>query len=121
MSFLSPSGDRAAPPGETPSLLDELKGIQELLDRPRSRETLLTQLFELEMDIAREHHRQQIAEHTFDLQRRQRRERQAECVRWLRVALAYAVGLLVIVAVAVAVIAVIAGRIDPLDLLPPRV
>jgi hypothetical protein len=39
---------------------------------------------------------------------------------WLRVGLMYAIGILVVVAVAVAVISVITGRIDPVELLPPR-
>jgi hypothetical protein len=120
LSFLARSTDAATSQRETPSLLDELHGIEGLLDRPPTREALLTQLFELEMEIAREHHRQQVAEHEFDLERRERSEQQTRCLRWLRVGLAYAIGALVLVAVAVAVFAVIGGRIDPLELLPTR-
>jgi hypothetical protein len=118
-SLLTP-GSEAERPRETPSLLDELHGIQELLDRPASRETLLAQVFEFALEAARDHHRQQVAEHAFELDERRRRAQQDACQRWLRIAVAYALGVLVIVAVAVAVVSVIAGRINPLELLPPR-
>jgi hypothetical protein len=71
-SLLTP-GSEAERPRETPSLLDELHGMQELLDRPASRETLLAQVFEFALEAARDHHRQQVAEHAFELDERRRR------------------------------------------------
>jgi hypothetical protein len=104
--------------------MDELNAIEERLGRdgdPASRQARAAQLFDLAIQAARDHHDQQAAEHELELERQRRQERHAACMRRLEIAVAHAVGILLIVTIAAVVIAVVAGRVDPLDLLlPPR-
>ena len=121
LSLLTPGRSPSEGLRNTPPLLDELRAIQELIERPEtSREGFACQVQTFALDVAREHHRQQVEEYAFEFEQRRRNARQAGVVRWLEIALACAIVVLLIVAVAAIAVAVAAGDVDPLDLLPPR-